>query len=136
MSGTAIVREILANDQRVLSIVPATSVRAGIVPQGNEMPAVCVHTISETEEETIARNMPVKMIRELVQVTVYAKDSYALMKRLMKASSLSSSVHRGNFVGFKCISVLPWGVGPEIPPTDDKIYEQSRDFMVTFVEAN
>jgi hypothetical protein len=33
-------------------------------------------------------------------------------------------------------SVLPAGGGPEIPPGDDKIYEQSRDFVVTFTEAN
>lgn len=136
MSGAAIVRELLATDPTVLSLVSATSVRAGILPQGSPLPAIGVHTISESEEGTMARNMPVKMIRERVQVTVYAKDNYALMKRLMKAAALGGGVHTGQYVGFKCLSVMPWGVGPEIPPTDDKIYEQSRDFMVTFIEAN
>jgi|ERR1044072_3836003 hypothetical protein len=141
MSGTAIVRELLANTSAVTALVPAARIRAGIVPQGIALPAIGVHTISESEEGTIARGYAQKMIYERVQVTVYAKQDdtgsgYALMKRIMKAVALGAGVHTGVVLGFRVRSVMPWGVGPEIPPDDNKIYEQSRDFMVTFVEAN
>jgi len=45
--------------------------------------------------------------------------------------------HRGTYLGFKTLSVLPAGVGPDLNDLDDDgVYEQSRDFMVTFAEAN
>lgn len=136
MSGAAIVRQLLAQDPVVGALVPANQIRAGIVPQGTAMPAIGVHTISESEEGTMSRRYPQKLMRERVQVTVYGGADYAMMKKLMKATALGPGTHRGNVVGFDVRSVMPWGVGPEIPPGDDKIYEQSRDFMVTFVEAN
>lgn len=135
MSGTAIMRALLAATPAVTALVPAKSIIAGIVPQGAVLPAIGVTQISGSEEGTMARNMPNRMIRERVQVTVLAKD-YPTMKQIVSAAALGSGVFTGTINGFKVRSILPWGVNPEIPPGDDKIYEQSRDFMVTFVEAN
>lgn len=135
MSGVAIVRELLANNSHVVSITSAARVVAGILPQGAYLPALSVHQVGETEEPTLARNMPNKMIRERVQVTALAKD-WAVMKRLLKAADLGPGVKTGFVKGFKVCSILPEGVGPEIPPGDSEIYEQSRDFVVTFLEPN
>lgn len=136
MSGVAIIRALLIAHKPVTDIVFASNIRAGILPQGSALPAVSVSSVSEIEEITTARNMPVKMIRERVQVTVYTSGDYPKMKALMKATSLGKGVFTGTVAGFRVRSVLPWSVGPEIPPADDNIFEQSRDFMVTFVEAN
>lgn len=133
MSGVAIMRALLAANSSVMAITPR--VVAGVLPQGAVVPALSVSEVSSNEERTVARNLPVKMIRERVQVTALAKD-YATMKKLIKAASLGPGVHTGVVLGFRVNSVLPEGVGPEIPPADDGIYEQSRDFMVTFLEAN
>jgi hypothetical protein len=141
MSGTAIIRALLVAHAPLTTLVPADRIRAGILPEKTVLPAVSVTSISENEQETTARNLPGKMIKERVQVTVLTKDAgdgvaYVSMKRALRAAALGPGVHTGVIAGYHVCSVLPWGVGPEIPPGDDKIYEQSRDFMVTFIEAN
>lgn len=133
MSGVAILRALLLANTNVTAVT--ARVVAGVLPQGVTLPAIGVSEVSSNEERTVARNLPVKMIRERVQVTALAKD-YATMKKLIKAAALGPGVHTGVVLGFRVNSILPEGVGPEIPPADDGIYEQSRDFMVTFLEAN
>lgn len=136
MSGVAIVRALLAAHAPVLAMVPAARVFAGTIPQGSVLPAVGVTMVGDSEQGTTARNLRTKMIRERIQVTVLVKEDYAKFKNLLKATSLGAGIHNGVVVGFVVRSVLPWGTGPEIPPDDDRILEQSRDFMVTFMEAN
>lgn len=136
MSGTAIIRALLAAHAPVRAIVPDEArIVAGVLPQGSPVPALSVHTIDEEELPTLARNLSVKTIRERVQVTALAVE-YTVMKRLLKAAALGPGVYTGVVLGIRVKSILPVGVGPEIPPGDDRINEQSRDFMVTYVEAN
>lgn len=136
MSGVAIIRALLAAHAPVRAIVAdERNIVAGILPMNSPMPALSAHTVDQNEIETLARNLKVKTIRERVQVTALASD-YTVMKRLLKAAALGSGVYNGTVLGIRVKSVLPAGVGPEIPPGEDRIYEQSRDFMVTFVEAN
>lgn len=136
MSGAAIVRALLAQHQPLLDLVPAVKVFAGTAKQGTALPTIVCSTVSETEQGTTARNLSRKMIRERVQVTVLVGDDYPLLKKILKATALGAGIHRGTVAGFRVNSVMPWGVGPEIPPASDRILEQSRDFMVTFTEAN
>lgn len=135
MSGTAIVRALLAGYEPLTALVPAVNIRAGTLPQNTTLPGVVATTVGDNDQETTARNLSTRLVKERVQVTVLAKD-YETMKRALKAARLGPGVHTGIIAGYQVRSVLPWGVGPEIPPGDDKIYEQSRDFMVTFIEAN
>lgn len=135
MSGVAIIRELLANHVPVTNITTADRVVAGILPQGLTLPALSIHEIGNNEEPTIARNMPNRMVRERVQVTALAHE-WALMKRLLKAADLGRGVKTGFVLGFKVNSIIPQGTNPEIPPGVSKIYEQSRDFVVTFLEPN
>lgn len=135
MSGTAIMRALLAAHAPLTALVPAINIRAGILPQNTTLPGVVATTVSDNEQETTARNLPGRLVKERVQVTVLAKD-YDSMKLVLKATRLGAGVHTGVIAGYHVRSVLPWSVGPEIPPGDDKIFEQSRDFMVTFIEAN
>lgn len=135
MSGVAIVRALLAAHAPLLALMPATSIRSGTYPQGKPLPAISVRSISSNEQWTTARNLETKMVRERVQVTAYAKD-FTVIERVLKAASLGRGVHTGTVVTFQVRSVLPEGVGPYIEAIDDGIHEQSRDFMVTFIEAN
>lgn len=141
MSAVAIVCKLLKSVPALTALVPATKIYAGYVPQGTVLPAIGVAEISANEEWTTRRRTATTMVRARVQVTVYTKENYALMKDLLLLCKLGGSVHTGEITTapgktYAVNSVLPWGVGPEIPPADDKIYEQSRDFMVTFAEAN
>lgn len=136
MSGTAIMRELLISDAGVSEAVPPNRIRIGGLPQGTLLPAISVTTVYANEFRTIARLNPNKQIRERVQVTVYTNDSPSQMKKLLKMCALRGGVKTGQILGFYVNSVLPEGENPEYPVGSDKIYEQSRDFMVTFVEAN
>jgi hypothetical protein len=135
MSGVAIMRELLANDTKVLALVPGDRIVSGLLKPGATLPALTSHQIGDTEEGTMARNTSRKMMRERVQVTVLAKD-WVTMKTIIKAAALGSGVYTGEVKGFHVCSVLPLGANGEIPPGEDGIYEQSRDFMVTFWEVN
>lgn len=135
MSGAAVVRALLAAHAAVRELIPnETGIVAGVLPLNSPVPALSVHTIDESEIPTMARNLSRRTIVERVQVTALSRD-YTEMKRLLKAAALGRGVHTGEVRGVRVLSVLPAGVGPEIP-RDDGIYEQSRDFMVTFSEAN
>jgi hypothetical protein len=135
VSGVAIIRELLARDPAVVVMVPADRIVAGLLKQGSPIPALTAHQVGDTEAETTARNLSLRMMRERVQVTALAKD-WVTMKKIIKAASLGGGVYTGTVLGFKVCSVLPLGANGEIPPGEDGIYEQSRDFMVTFLEAN
>lgn len=135
MSATAIVRALLMQRTALTAIVPATRIFTGVAPQGTPLPAIGVTEISSSEEPTVARLLSKSLVRSRVQVTVYSMK-YPEMKQLLLLAKLGTGVHTGNVLGFPVNSVLPAGVGPEIPPGDDKIFEQSRDFVVTFREAN
>lgn len=141
MSGVAIVRALLAAHAPLTALVPAVRIRAGVIPQGMELPAISVTEVGNNEMPTVARNASVKMIRERVQVTLLVKETadaagYTLLKNALKAAALGAGVHTGQVLGYPVRSVIDQGTNPEIPVNDDRIYEQSRDFMVTFIEAN
>lgn len=136
MSGAAIVRALLAASPTVTALVPASRIYAGQIPQGTTLPAIGAAPIGGGEKvRTTARNRPTKMMEERVQVTVWAKD-YPTMERVLKAAGLGPGVHTGMVNGFRVNHVLPERLGPYIGPAGDEIHERSRDFMVTFIEAN
>lgn len=136
MGAVAIVRALLVEYGPLLAMLPAARIFAGIVPQGTELPAISIQEIDGYEISTIARRQDTTLNRSRVQVTVIAKNLRD-QKRIMGAAKLGPGVHRGTYAGFKTLSVLPGGIGPDMNNLDDDgIYEQSRDFMVTFVEAN
>jgi uncharacterized membrane protein YczE len=136
MSGTAIVRALLGASPAVTALVPNARIIAGQVQQGTILPAISVRPVSGGEKASpIARNLSKKMIEERIQVTVLAK-SFVEMEKVLKAASLGPGVHTGTVVGFRVNSIVPSYVGPYLGPAGDEIHEQSRDFMVTFVEAN
>lgn len=142
MSGVAIVRNLLATYAPLLALVPKEKIFAGHVPQGTVLPAIGVAEVYTREIRATTRNATTKTSRARIQVTVLAKDPLgrAQMERILKTAGLGPGVHTHLFQGpgfaYNVKAVETDGIGPEIPPADDKIYEQSRDFMVTFAEPN
>lgn len=137
MSAVRIIRELLINWPAVAAAgVPASRVIIGALPQGDSVPAIGITEISASEPwKTTTRGRAKTTVRSRVQVTVYAKD-YAQQKQLIQATKLGRGYHIGEVAGFTVNMVDPVSVNPDIYPGDDKIFEQSRDFMVTFAEAN
>lgn len=146
MSGVAIVRNLLAHYAPLLALVPEGKIFAGHIPQGTALPAVGVTEVYASEIRATTRNAATKTSRTRIQVTVWTSGStnpgaaYTQMKKILGAAALGPGVHTHIFQGagfaYNVKAVEPDGIGPEIPPDDSKIYEQSRDFMVTFAEAN
>lgn len=135
MSGVAIARALLAAWTPLTALVPTSRIIAGQIPEGTPRPAIGVRTIDDFELRTVARRLANRTVRERVQVTVLA-DSYADQKKILKACGMGPGMKTGTVLGYKVRSVEPAGAGPDIPPGNDGIYEQSRDFMVTFIEPS
>jgi hypothetical protein len=141
MSSVAIVRALLKQRTGLLAVVPEGRIYAGIAPQDAVYPTIGVSEVSNFPKlRTTRRAGATEMVEARVQVTVYAK-TYQQMKDLLLLCKIGPGTSSGIVMPapnkfYTVNAVLPWGVNPEIPPGDDKIYEQSRDFMVTFAEAN
>lgn len=136
MSAVAIVQALLKAHAPLLAILPADRIRAGKIPANVPLPAISVSEVDGYERETIARRQATSNMVSRVQVTVVA-ESYGAQKALIQATKLGAGVHTGTVAGFSVKSVLPGGVGPDLNNLDnDGIYEQSRDFLVTFSEPN
>lgn len=136
MSSVAIMRALMTADAGLTAVVPAERIFAGGVPQGETLPAIGIKEISNNELPTVARASLSVTTNCRVQVTVHAK-SLADQKRVLRLARLGPGVHRGTVLGYRVQNVIPAGVGPDLNDLeDDSIYQQSRDFMVTFAEAS
>lgn len=136
MSAVAIMHALLVAHTPLTAIIPAARIFAGIIPQGQLLPAISITEVDSYELDTVARQQSTTSNRSRVQVTVVARSLFD-QKRTIAAAKLGPGVHRGVWGGFTVLSVLPGGVGPDLNNLDDDgIYEQSRDFLVTFVEPN
>lgn len=137
MSGVAIMRTLLAQHAPLTALVQPVNIIAGTIALGTLKSAISVRSVGSTEFWTTANNLTVKMVRERVQVTAYSNGDFPLLERILKAASLGRGVYTGVVGSYSVRSILKENVGPYFGPGDnDKIHEQSRDFMVTFMEAN
>lgn len=136
MSSTSIMRALLKAHAPLTALVPEEKIFTGVIPQGTVLPAILITEVDGTPKQTsTTREHSHDMIDSRVQVTVNA-TSYPAMKKILLAAKLGKGMHSGRFGNYRVKSVVPLGTNPELVPGDDEIYEQSRDFMVTFMEAN
>lgn len=137
MSGVSIMRTLLTQHAPLTALVPPANMIAGTIALGTLKSAISIRSVGSTEFWTTANNLTVKMVRERVQVTAYSNGDFPLLERILKAAALGRGVYTGTVGSYRVRSILRENVGPYIGPGDnDKIHEQSRDFMVTFIEAN
>ena len=134
MSAPAIMRALLSENMTLQSMVSGR-IYVGVLPQGALLPAVGVSEISSNEMDTVARNSPTVVVTSRVQVTAFTR-SYAAQKALIHACKLAGGTHTGTIAGYKVLEIQRQSVGPDMPVEDDGVYEQSRDFMVVFIEPN
>lgn len=134
MDGVAIMRALLSAHAPLTALVPAANIRAGTVPVG-VMPAIGIKEISRIETETVSRSQASVMVVSRIQVTVYA-NTFPAKKDLIRAVKLGEGTHRGIVAGVTVRSVLRDIVGPDFDDDAAKVYEQSRDFKVTYLEPN
>lgn len=135
MNGVAIIRALLLAHAPVVVILPdPASVVAGTVPEG-VFPAIGIKEIGRVETPTVSMDQANVLVQARVQVTVYA-GSYAEQKALLQASKLGPGPHTGVVAGATVRSIIRGVVGPDLSDDAANIYEQSRDFSVTYLEPN
>lgn len=135
MNGVHVMIKLLQAHQPLLALVPTSSVFAGTVRQGEQLPAIGVTEISRNEFATVSKTEASSLIQARIQITVHAKD-YRNLKAVLLASKLGPGVHTGVIGGVKVRSVIRGDVGPDLSNEDAGIYQQSRDFMVRYIEPN
>lgn len=134
MDGVAVIKQLLVEHAPLLALVPADKIYVGTVPLG-VFPAVGIREVDRNEFRTVSMDTESVMIRARIQVTVYAKK-YPLQKGLILAAKLGRGPHTGIIADVLVKSVERLSVGPDFVDDAAVVYEQSRDFMVTYIEPN
>lgn len=133
MDAVAIMRELLLAHAPLTALV-GDRVISGTVPLSEVAPAAIGLTeISRNEPDTVSRLS--SLVTARVQVTVYA-TTYPAMKAALNAARLSGGVFTGEAAGLQVRSVLRDSVGPDLSDEEPGISEQSRDFIVTYIDPN
>jgi hypothetical protein len=131
MDGVAVIR-VLALAHAPLTDLVGDRIVAGDVPSEMSLPAVGLKEISRAEQDTVSREGRA-LVTARIQLTVHAK-SYPQQKALLRAAGLGQGVKTGVIAGVAVRSVLRDAVGPDMGNSDAGIFEQPRDFKVTYIE--
>jgi hypothetical protein len=135
MDAVAVMRALLLAHAPVTALV-GDRVIAGTVPMAEIAPAaIGLAEVGRNEVGTVSRGGPAALVTARVQVTVYATE-YPLMKAALNAARLGPGVFTGMIAGLDVRSVLRDSVGPDLSDEEPGVSEQSRDFMVTYLEPN
>lgn len=135
MDAVAVMRALLLAHAPMAALV-GDRVISGPVPLSQVAPvAIGLNEISRNDADTVARSGPTTLVMARVQVTVYA-TTYPAMKAALNAARLGSGVFTGLIAGVQVRSVLRDSVGPDLSDEEPGIAEQSRDFIVTYIEPN
>lgn len=135
MNAVAVVVQLLRQHGPLAALVSVDSIMAGTVPLGEQLPVIGVTEVGRRDFKTVAQDERATWVSARVQVTVYAKD-YPTQKGLLLAAKLGPGMHAGRVAGVKVHSVRRLEVGPDLSDEAADIYQQSRDFMVAYLEQN
>lgn len=129
MSGVGIVWYKLSQSVNLTAVVPATRIKAGVLPQATALPAISVTLVSGVTGLQVAKASGLRTDR--VQVNVDAA-SYPQVRQILALCRAALPYTRGTVNSIACDSILPDIEGPD--GFDDllKTYFQSQDFMVTW----
>lgn len=135
MDAVAVMRALLLAHAPLTALV-GDRIIAGTVPLSAVTPvAVGLSEVGGNELDTVARAGASALVTSRVQATVYATN-YPVMKAALNAARLGDGVFTGVIAGVKVLSVLRAGIGPDLSDEEPGIAEQSRDFMVSYINPN
>lgn len=132
MSAIKIIRALLLADAATLAITPASSIMAGVLPQGTALPALAITEVSRTDRNILHPGSHARSTAR-VQVTAIAA-SYTVQKSLLQAVRHACRDKTGTVAGVPGVAVLLDGTGPDLNDSDTGFYMQSQDFMVSYIE--
>ena len=133
MNGVIAVRSLLVADTGVTSLVPVARIAAGMLPQGTDLPAISLLSVSSVD-----RNVPApgakRRVTERVQVTVLAR-TYPEVKAIIAAVRQAAADQMPNIDGLFDVTVHTDSAGPDFLDEETGIHMQTQDFRVSFNEA-
>lgn len=134
MSGTAVVRYLLANNAPIIALVPAARIVYGELALNTVLPAIEVRQISGSPRNTLAMSESGTLHSDRVQVTCLAK-TWAAKEALMALLLAACPNQRGTVNSVVVDSIIRDNEGPDLSDPATSIYAKSRDFMVRWKEA-
>jgi hypothetical protein len=140
MSGVSIIRALLAANATVTTLVPASRIMAGVLPQATAMPAIAVTQVSSVPFNLLRTNELNKMHTDRVQVTVLCKDTplgtgYPGVKSLLRLVLAACPSQRGTVNSVAVDSIVPDIEGPDLYDDTADLHSCSRDFIVKWIAA-
>ena len=130
MSGTAIIRYLLAHDAPLVAVVAADKIKPGLIPINTVLPAISIRQISGSELDVIRRGTN-QLVTDRVQVTAQAA-TYTEQKAILALIRAALPGTHGTVNGFTVDSITYESDGPDLEYENPVIYEQSLDYMVKF----
>jgi hypothetical protein len=129
MSGVAIIDALLAAHAPLIAVVPVDRIKGGRLPDGVQLPALLVRTISVVELQPLKRGSMVRTT-ERVSVAVRAA-SYREQRAVIGMVRGACAGKVGTIAHYPRVSVLTAGTGPDATGPGDS-FEQTQDFRVSF----
>lgn len=133
MNGVIAVRSLLAGDAGLTALVPVARIAAGMLPQGTDLPAISLMSVSSVD-----RNVPApgakRRVTERVQVTVLAR-TYPETKAILAAIRKAAADQMPAIDGLSEVTVHTDSAGPDFLDEETGIHMQTQDFRVSFNEA-
>lgn len=133
MNGVIAVRSLLVADARVTALAPVARIVAGMLPQGTDLPAISLMSVSSVD-----RNVPApgakRRVTGRVQVTVLAR-AYPEAKAILAAVRKAAADRMPAIDGLTDVTVHTDSAGPDFLDEETGIHMQTQDFRVSFNEA-
>jgi hypothetical protein len=133
MNGVIAVRTLLVTDTGMTALVPEARIAAGMLPQGTDLPAISLMSVSSVDRNISAPG-PKRRVTERVQVTVLAA-TYRQVKAILAAVRRAAADQMPTIDGLFDLTVHTDTAGPDFLDEETGIHMQSQDLRVSFNEA-
>ena len=133
MNGVIAVRSLLVADIGLTALVPLSRIAAGMLPQGIDLPAISLMSVSSVDRNVPAPG-PNRRVTERVQVTVLAR-TYPETKAILAAARKAAADQMPAIDGLTDVTVHTDSAGPDFLDEETGIHMQTQDFRVSFNEA-
>lgn len=133
MNGVIAVRTLLVTDNGMTALVPPARIAAGMLPQGTDLPAISLMSVSSVDRNIPAPG-PKRWVTERVQVTVLAA-TYRQVKAILAAVRKAAADQMPIIDGLFDVTVHTDSAGPDFLDEETGIHMQTQDLRVSFNEA-
>ena len=133
MNGVIAVRTLLVTDTGMTALVPEARIAAGMLPQGTNLPAISLMSVSSADRNILAPSLK-RRVTERVQVTVLAA-TYRQVKAILAAVRKAAADQMPTIDGLFDVTVHTDTAGPDFLDEETGIHMQSQDLRVSFNEA-